>query len=486
MRRSAWNNDGIQLLFGIWVRFAYLLTSTALLPIACIAQLFAPQEDRSRLWRLLAKKNAVWFLRIAGIRLDLRSSVPQTGGPVIYASNHPSWMDGVVNLALVGPEITSLVAPFKSFPFPLNVWLKQCGAVDIERDEYDHMKYPGAHQKEVALQELINALNRENRSVLIFPEGHIERLHKLHYIHTGVARVSIRSKRPIVPISLVGMEAITPDPIRMRPGRLIVRFGTPLIPPVVTSDNPYRHAVKTFTKSIQTAFLNLLPLNELPEYLYEHTHETIAAFFDIDNTLYKGYAQQDFLKYLVRNKLLEKKRVRKIFTWLFLEKIGVLTHEQMMTLALRIMSGSAEHDVEVEAKRFFESEVIPHLEHNTLSQIIDHQKEGHVIVLLTEIIEPLAKQFERYFKATTTLCTQLETKRGVYTGKVNRLCWNKGKKHALDEFVDHFAINRDRSFFYADSYSDIPALEAVGNPIAVNADSKLLAFATANNWEVLR
>lgn len=486
MKRSLWDNSTIQLLFGLWTRFAYLCISVLLLPLMYGVHLFIPKEDRERWWRLVAKRSASVLLRLSRITLDIRTTIPVVPGPVVYASNHPSWMDGFINLHLVGPDLHSMVAPFKSFPFPFNLWMKNSGAIDVERDTYDHEHYPGAHTKEEAIQGLVDALRIQKSNVLIFPEGHVERLNKLHYIHTGAARIAIRARVPVVPISLIGMSAIKPDNLRARPGTLTVRFGAPLTPPVVSDENPYRHAVQEFTKKMEKAFLNLLPVQQLPDYLHDYKHETVAAFFDIDNTLYKGYVMQDFLKYLKKKKLIPNNSLRRIAFWMFLEKIGLLHHEQMMNLALHVMSGYPEHDVAVEAKRFFEEEAVHKLEHNTLTHLNDHKKAGHVVVLLTEVITPLAKQFERYFKLSTTLGTELEQKKGVYTGKVNTLRWKYGKKEALDEFVDKFAIDRKSSFYYADSGGDIPALSSVGHPIAVNPSSTLLDHAKNKKWEILK
>lgn len=486
MKRSLWDNSTVQLVFGLWTRFAYLCMGLFLLPVMYTVQIFIPKEDRSRWWRLVAKRTSQWLLWVARIKLDIRTTVPVVSGPVVYASNHPSWMDGFINLYLVGPDMRSMVAPFKSFPFPFNHWMKNSGAIDVERDNYDHEHYPGAHSKEEAIQELVDALRIHKSNVLIFPEGHVERLNKLHYIHTGAARIAIRARVPVVPISLIGMSKIKPDNLRARPGTLTVRFGQPLQPPVVSDDNPYRHAVETFTEQMQNAFLNLLPIQQLPDYLHEYENETVAAFFDIDNTLYKGYVMQDFLKYLKRKNLIPNNSIRRIALWMFIEKLGIINHEQMMGLALHVMSGYPEHDVFVEAKRFFEEEAIHKLEHNTLTHLNDHKKAGHVIVLLTEVITPLAKQFEKHFKLSTTLGTELTQRKGVYTGGVEKLRWKYNKKEGLDDFIEKFAIDRKASFYYADSGGDIPALESVGHPIAVNPSSTLLEHAKKHNWEILK
>lgn len=486
MKRSLWDNSTIQLLFGIWTRFAYFCIGLSLLPVMYIVQLVIPKQDHSRWWRLVAKKTSYWLLKLSGITLDIRTTKPIVSGPVVYASNHPSWMDGFINLHLVGPDLRSMVAPFSSFPFPFNVWMKNSGAIDVERDSYDHEHHPGAHSKESAIQALVDALRIQKSNVLIFPEGHVERLNKLHYIHTGAARIAIRAHVPVVPISLIGMQNIKPDNLRARPGTLTVRFGDPLQPQPINDENPYHHAVEQFTQELREAFLNLLPIQQLPEYMIDYTHETVAAFFDIDNTLYDGYVMQDFIKYLQRHDLIAKNTIRRIALWMFLEKIGILHHEQMMSLALHVMQGYSEKEVTEHAKNFFAEEVVDRFKHNTMTHLHDHKKAGHIVILLTEVITPLAKQFEKHFSMSGTLGTELVQKDGVYTGRVEKLRWKNGKKEALDHFIHKFAINRESSFYYADSGGDIPALQSVGHPVAVHPSSTLHDYAKKHNWEILK
>ncbi len=479
-----WDLPWVQLLFGVYTKLVFFALNLFTLPLVLIAERFVLPKERPRLWRLVAKKNTAIFLRIAHIELDIRATFPDHDIPVIYVSNHPSALDGFIYFFLLGPDLIPLTAPFKSFPFPFGIWFRKMGSVDVQRDDYDIAHYPEANEKKDAIQKIISNLI-EHRSVLIFPEGHYERTSKLHYLHTGAARISVRAKVPIVPMSLIGLEEIHVDKIRMRPGRVIIRFDGLLYPPAVSKEKPFRAATTEYAEKIAKEIISLLPVHYLPNYIDDYAPETIGAFVDIDNTIYKGYSQQDFVKYLFKNKKLSPWLAFKIFYWVFLEKFHLMPHKQLMRASLSLLKDWKISEIEKLSKEFFEENILEHIQKHMIPIMKDHQKQGHVIVFVTEVIHPLAKCFCDYFKATTSLDTMLERKDGKYTGEVEQLAYKEEKARLVKDFATRFGIDLSKSYVYADSASDIPMFELVKYKTAVHPDPELKKVATIHNWEIL-
>jgi phosphoserine phosphatase len=76
---------------------------------------------------------------------------------------------------------------------------------------------------------------------------------------------------------------------------------------------------------------------------------------------------------------------------------------------------------------------------------------------------------------------------GVYTGRLaGPFAYGEGKANALREFAEQEGIDLAASWAYSDSASDLPMLEAVGRPVAVNPDAELAEVARRDGWDVLR
>ncbi|PIW36540.1 MAG: HAD-IB family hydrolase [Candidatus Kerfeldbacteria bacterium CG15_BIG_FIL_POST_REV_8_21_14_020_45_12] len=482
---SIWDKTWFQMIFAIWVKAAFVLQAICLLPLMFLAEKFIEPDQRERFWRLVSHHNSVRLLKLSRIKLDLRTHVPNYEHPVIFVSNHPSWMDGFLVLAIVGPELNSLVAPFKSFPWPIGLWMKRSGAIDVQRDNVDEEKHTEANEKEAALRKLIDAVNEQHHNVLVFPEGHYERTKQLHYLHTGAARVSIRSKTPIMPMSLIGLEKIAMDPLHQRPGTVTVRFDGLIEPAEVTKDFSFREAVEKQQEEVKQAMITLLPVRYLPEYMEEYHPDNIGVFVDVDNTLYKGYSQQDFLKHLMAKGLVPRRVVFQVFLWLMLEKFHLLPHGSLMKRALSIMKGHTTKQVEEEAAKFFNEHILEHLQKHMIPVLKDHKEQGHMIILVTEIIEPLAKQFKNYFDALSVIDTQLVHEKGIYTGEVARLNYGQTKADLVTEFAEQFGVDLTKSYGYADSISDRPMLELIKHKTAVHPDPELKKVALDEGWDIL-
>jgi phosphoserine phosphatase len=97
------------------------------------------------------------------------------------------------------------------------------------------------------------------------------------------------------------------------------------------------------------------------------------------------------------------------------------------------------------------------------------------------LVEPLAKSLD----VAHVLCTELESVDGVLTGRcIEPVCLEEGKVHWLEGFIEEHDIDLARSWFYTDSITDLPVLELVGHPIAINPDPRLYHTAVRRGWPV--
>jgi len=475
----------------VWsLHFGLMLLFALTLPIFLIAEKFFLPEDRDLLWRMYAHRVCRMFFKAAGITIVLLDDAPDPRKtPTVFVSNHPTMIDGFLYFTFLGPHIVPLSAPIENVAFPFNIWFKKMGIIDVSRDEFDDAVTKKANSKKDAIDKMIQMLNEKNTSILIFPEGHIEKTNTLHYIHTGAVRVAIRAKAPIVVGTLIGMDKIIFDKYHGQAGTVRVHFTKRFDPPKVTKALPFRAAVKQMTKELENTFIELLPSRNIPSYITEKRKGTdpkkIGIFVDIDNTIYEGYSQQHFVKYLMKHKRISRFTMVRIFWYLLLEKMHLMSHNELMNRALAFTKGWKEEDMYEVADIFFQEQVVPNLYHNMLPPLMDHKKYGHTIIFVTEVIDPLAEQFKKYFRAKDARGTLLEKKNGYYTGNIVRLCKGKEKAEQVLHCAKKYNLDLEKSYAYGDSLADMDMLNSVRYACAVRPDSELSKHAGECHWEVI-
>jgi 1-acyl-sn-glycerol-3-phosphate acyltransferase len=142
-------------------------------------------------------------------------------GPVILAANHRSFLDSIF-LPLVVRRRVTFVAKAEYFDDPKTAWFfRGVGQIPIRRE--------GGSASERALASATEVL-RAGGVFAIYPEGTRTRDGFLHRGHTGVARLALRTRAPIVPVGMIGTDEVQPIDRRMPRlfRRVTIRFGEPL------------------------------------------------------------------------------------------------------------------------------------------------------------------------------------------------------------------------------------------------------------------
>jgi HAD superfamily hydrolase (TIGR01490 family) len=133
-----------------------------------------------------------------------------------------------------------------------------------------------------------------------------------------------------------------------------------------------------------------------------------------------------------------------------------------------------------------ETYVRPLVRDDMLARVRDHQAQGHRVVLVSGTMAPLLAEIGRQLGIPETVGTVMQVRNGRYTGRhVPPVCQGAGKVRRLEAHLGQDQVRWEDSFAYADSHVDLPLLERVGHPVAVNPDEALAAHARACGWEVL-
>lgn len=213
-----------------------------------------------------------------------------------------------------------------------------------------------------------------------------------------------------------------------------------------------------------------------------------AAFFDLDRTLISGSSAFVLGIAAWRGKLVPTHQfVRDAFSALQFAMAGAddETSHGVRDRILGAVSG-----VRVDDLVALNADIVPKLMERvrpeSMRLIEQHRDAGRATYIVSaspiELVEPLAKALGM----TAGIGTRSRIVDGIYTGDLDGpFCYGPGKVEAIQQLAQVEGLELDRCWGYSDSASDLPMLQAVGHPVAVNPDAKLEHFATDHGWPVV-
>jgi HAD superfamily hydrolase (TIGR01490 family) len=131
--------------------------------------------------------------------------------------------------------------------------------------------------------------------------------------------------------------------------------------------------------------------------------------------------------------------------------------------------------------------VLPRVYPQMIRVVREHQDAGRPCYIVTAASQPMSELLARVLAMEGAIGTRYEISDGLYTGKLDGpFVYGEGKANALRHFAQSQHIDLSESWAYSDSASDLPMLEAVGRPVAVNPDAELAEVARREGWDVMR
>jgi HAD superfamily hydrolase (TIGR01490 family) len=213
-----------------------------------------------------------------------------------------------------------------------------------------------------------------------------------------------------------------------------------------------------------------------------------AAFFDLDKTVIAKSSTLAFSKPFFDQGLLNRRAVLKSSYAQFLFLMSGADHEQMSRMRSYVTAMCTGWDVEQVKSVVGETlhEIVDPLVFAEAAELIaDHKLCGRDVVVVSASGEEIVAPIARALGATHAMATRMVVEDGKYTGEVAFYCYGEGKVHAIRELAAREGYSLEHCYAYSDSITDLPMLEAVGHPTAVNPDRGLRREATARDWPVV-
>lgn len=213
-----------------------------------------------------------------------------------------------------------------------------------------------------------------------------------------------------------------------------------------------------------------------------------ASFFDIDGTLVKGLMIHEFPKKLAEKELIESRFSEEIDKWVNLYLEGKATYRKIALIIPDLYSKALENvkveDIERQAEVFVDQYMEKSIHPYTIELVKLMKKYGMTVGISGSPIEVVG-YLGRIFNFNITYGTELEVENGFYTGKIKcNLIIKETKEYILKKIIKENKIDLKDSFGFGDTEQDLPFLSKVGNPVALNPNSKLLSVAKENGWMV--
>ena len=211
----------------------------------------------------------------------------------------------------------------------------------------------------------------------------------------------------------------------------------------------------------------------------------IGAFFDMDKTLIAENSGSLYMKYRYERGEVNGWDLAKGLYAYLRYKAGILDIRAFTQQAIVEFRGLSERRLAREGRDFVERLVLPTVYPAAAEAVRWHQAQGHVVAIVSGATRYVVKPLAEHLSIRHYLYTRVEIENGRLTGRViDPICFEEGKIYWLQQFIDEKGIDLARSWFYTDSVTDLPLLELVGHPVAVNPDPFLYRTARWRTWPV--
>ncbi|SDT72499.1 HAD-superfamily subfamily IB hydrolase, TIGR01490 [Actinoplanes derwentensis] len=214
-----------------------------------------------------------------------------------------------------------------------------------------------------------------------------------------------------------------------------------------------------------------------------------AAFFDLDKTVIAKSSALAFGRPFYRDGLISRRDVVKTAYAQLMFRLGGGTDEQSMARTRDYMAalckGWSVEQVQQIVAETLNDLINPYVYAEAAALIAEHQAAGRDVVLVSASGDEMVRPIGALLGITDVIATRMAITEGRYSGLVEFYAAGPAKVVGVRKLADERGYDLTECYAYSDSSSDLPLLEAVGHPSAVNPDRTLRRVAVQRTWPVL-
>ena len=211
------------------------------------------------------------------------------------------------------------------------------------------------------------------------------------------------------------------------------------------------------------------------------------AIFDLDNTLLAGDSDHAWGAFMTRKGIVDAEEyARHNDEFLRHYQQGTLDIDEYLRFALAPLADHPAEELEAWRDDFIRTDIRPMITEQARSLVESHRQRGHTLMMITATNAFVTAPIAELFGIPHLLATEPERRNGRYTGRYTGTpTFQHGKILALEEWLEAQQARPEETWFYSDSRNDLPLLEQVDHPIAVDPDPVLRRHAETHGWKVM-
>ena len=215
----------------------------------------------------------------------------------------------------------------------------------------------------------------------------------------------------------------------------------------------------------------------------------IAAIFDMDDTLLSDSSGKLLLQYLRKKGQLQqffnRRNIVSLFTAPILYKLGLINVERFMQRSVQLAAGYNVDDLWMLVNTWFDEMLVNYVSEGGRAQLAWHRERGHIPVICSASSQFSVLPVANHLEIEHVIYTDWLSENGELTGLVREpITYDAGKVYWTERWAAEHDVDLSQSYFYSDHLSDVPLLERVGHPVAVNPTRQLTRYALKRNWPI--
>ncbi|MFC6670883.1 HAD family hydrolase [Marinobacterium aestuariivivens] len=211
------------------------------------------------------------------------------------------------------------------------------------------------------------------------------------------------------------------------------------------------------------------------------------AIFDLDNTLLNGDSDHAWGEFICEQGIVDPQRYRETNDRFYRQyQDGSLDILEFLKFALEPLSRHSPRQLAQWHDLFMRQKVAPMMQPGALRLLDAHRARGDFLLIITATNRFVTAPIARRLGVDALLATDPAMEAGRYTGQVEGIpCFREGKVVRLQQWLQKTGQDLAGSHFYSDSHNDLPLLELVEHPVAVDPDEPLRHTAVERGWPVI-
>ncbi|MBF7053246.1 HAD family hydrolase [Halomonas sp. KAO] len=211
------------------------------------------------------------------------------------------------------------------------------------------------------------------------------------------------------------------------------------------------------------------------------------AIFDLDNTLLSIDSDHAWGEFLLEQGAVDPVAYREANDRFMADyEAGTLDIQAFLEVALRPLAENSPEQLAAWHQQFMASKIEPNILPKGEELLARHRSRGDTLLIITATNRFITGPIAERLGVDDLIAVEPEILDGHYTGKVSGTpSYREGKVKRLDEWLSDKDLTLDEAWFYSDSHNDLPLLEVVEYPVAVDPDDTLREAAETRGWRIM-